>query len=82
MTSSTRRSSLYSSPIKTKAIPFLTIGILACLTVGVQATTLTDAQKPAADAFSAMRYGMFNHMVFKRTIAPAGRSITSPSTSS
>lgn len=39
----------------------------------IHAELLSEAQKPSAAVFSAMRYGMFNHTVYKRTIGPGGK---------
>ena len=39
----------------------------------MQATVLTDAQKPTAEAFQSMRYGLFTHMVYGLSIGPDGK---------
>lgn len=54
----------------------LRLALLSAIFCGSQksfATILTDAQKPSAQAFEAMRYGNFTHMVYRLTISPDGK---------
>ena len=55
-----------------KTIPSAILGILASLAVS-SATVLTDAQNPTAAAFETMRYGIFNHVVYRLSIDPDGQ---------
>jgi len=55
-----------------KTIPSAILGILASLAVS-SATVLTDAQNPTAAAFETMRYGIFNHIVYRLSIGPDGQ---------
>jgi alpha-L-fucosidase len=64
--------------MKTKLLQSLCFGILVWFTWAAKATVLTEAQKPSAEAFRSMRYGLFSHVVYSLTISPdAGRSYKS-----
>jgi hypothetical protein len=43
------------------------------MTLNASATTLTEAQKPSADAFKSMRYGLFTTVTYTLTITPDGQ---------
>lgn len=58
--------------MKTRLVQLLCFGILVWLTLTAKATVLTEAQKPSAEVFQSMRYGLFTHMVYNRTISPDG----------
>lgn len=62
--------------MKTKLVQVLCFGILVCFALTAKATVLTEAQKPSAEAFRSMRYGLLysaNSPVAVR-VAPSGIS--------
>ena len=59
---------------------YISLNLLAALLV-VQSswsTDLNEAQKPNADAFKAMHYGIFIHNVYRRSAAPEGVKYNNP----